>query len=251
MNLTSNIDIVQITIRNGVEEYYLPNNVNWRDRTIDKILLCLAPNGTEVLSPIDGQTPLLTENDIKNLYFDIYSSDDTQIARNLSFENLLSTNNNPLQIGQQLSLKLSRLFFSSAPTNEGCILFYVFYGEHNVDEQPVTKSITVNVQLGANRSISLEAIVDNYIYMQPEKVRGIYVWDAVQNPVYITLRDKDGKRTLNSLLSTLCRPPMQGNDATDTQAYSLWLNNINIDMLNSFVQNGTNRETKQKITFLY
>lgn len=253
MYIASNIDLVQIDIKRGVEEYYLPKNVNWRERVIDKIVLALAPNSKQVLSPIDGQTPVIQHSQIKDLYFDLYAADDTQIARNLSFENLLHTNNHVLPINQKLSLNLTRMYFSTVPEIDGCILLYIYYGGKNTEDTiPAKQSVTVSFTLEGNSSISLQDIVDTYIYMQPQKVKGIYVWYWADNPVYLTLRYADNIHVLNNILSSLCRPPVNpDNGAESMQIHPLLLDSINIDMLNSFVQNGTNQRTRQVITFLY
>lgn len=253
MYLTNNIDIVQINIQAGVEEYYLPKNVNWRERTIDKIVLALAPDtDTPLLSPIDGQTVVLTQSQVKDLYFDLYAADDTQIVRNLAHQNLLHTNNHILPINQALSLNLSRLYFTTTPETAGCILLYIYYGGKQAETNEPQENITVSVPLAANGKISLQDIVDNYIYMQPKRVKGVYVWDWRHKPVYLTLRYADNIHTLNSILSSLCRPPLyEGATAEDVQLEPLTLDNINIDMLNSFVQNGTNNEVEVKVTFLY
>lgn len=258
MQLVNNIDIVQINIVQGVDEYYLPKNVNWRDTKVDKILLALASDAAgapTVLSPIDGITQVLTRSDIADMYIDLYSADDTQIVRNLSFEQVLATNNHPLEINEVLSLNLSRLFFTTPPAVDGCILLYVFYNsEYREDELLANESITVDVPLEANGKISLQDIVDNYIYMQPKAVKGVYLWNWESKPAYLTLRYSDNIHVLNSIFSSICRPPLIPNGITtgeDVQAETLMFNNIAIDMLNSWVQNAQNAAATVKLTFLY
>lgn len=253
MKLYNNIDVVQINIEQGVDEYYLPKNVNWRERVIDKLIVALAPAGVTTLSPIDGVTQLLAHADVQDLYFDLYASDDAQIVRNLAYENILHTNNNVLEIGEQLSLNLSRLFFTTAPQVDGCILLYVVYGTKEAEYSPLAKSVTVDVPLPANGRMSLQDIVDNYILLQPETLKGIYVWNAPTTPLYVTLRDKDGLRSFNHVFCSMMRPPIITNPgyAEDTQLHELRLDNLNIDMLNSFVLNGQNTAVTAKVTFNY
>lgn len=253
MKLYNDIDLVQINIREGVDEYYLPKNVNWRERVIDKILVVTAPLGTTVLSPIDGQTQVLDESIIDNMYFDLYAADDTQICRSVQAANFFHLNNNPLNLGYKLSLNLSRIFFSQAPETAGCILLYFFYGTKECeDEQPIRESVTVQVPLTANGRMSLQDIVDNYIYMQPRSVKGIYLWNWDDAPCYLTLRYADNIHVLNYLFSSLCRPPMLEPLLLYTsQTHSMFLDNIDINMLNSYVQNAQNTEITVSITFLY
>lgn len=253
MKLHNNIELVQINIKQGVDEYYLPKNVNWRERVIDRISLVLSPEGVTLLSPIDGQSVVLGVQDVRGMYIDLYAHDDTQIVRNLAYANLLYTNNHPLEIGEQLSLNLSRLFFTEVPETDGCILLYVEYGSKEVEDEPAIKSVTVTIPLEANGRMSLQDIVDNYILMQPETLKGIYVWDATDHPVYITLRDLDGLRALNDIYGGMCRPPIiyTPGVATGTQLHELRLDNLRIDMLNSFVQNAQNTAVNVQITFNY
>lgn len=256
MYIANDIDLVQINIKSGVDEYYLPKNVNWRDRVIDKLLIVTAPELAtlgDILSPIDGKTPVLTSAVVDNLYLDLYAADDTQICRNLQAANLYHLNNNPLPIGYKLSLNLSRLFFSQAPETDGCILLYFYYGGKHEDTPLVRESVTVSVPLTANGKMSLQEIVDNYIYMQPKSVKGVYMWEWETAPAYLTLRYADNIHVLNNIYSSLCRPPLHEGATTDqfTQTQPLMLDNIDIDMLNSYVQNAQNTVVNVKITFLY
>lgn len=248
MEVVNNIDIVQINVKQGIDEYYLPKNVNWRERKIDKVLLALPD--TDIVSPIDGITHVLKRSEVSNLYFDLFASDDHQITRNLYFEEMLSSNNHPVTINEVLSLNLSRLYFSQPMETAGCLLLYVFYGTKQVDCSPAGESVTVRINLGANASVSLQEIVDTYIHIQPNKVKGIFVWNQ-DAPCYITLRNQENNRVFNSILSTIFRAPMSGTDAEKTQAYPLRIDNIDIDMLNSYVRNATDEAIVQTITFTY
>ena len=256
MKLYNNIDLVQINVKQGVDEYYLPKNVNWRNRVIDQIVLVAPLAGMPtMLSPIDAQTRVMDAAEIEgyNLFFDLYSSDDRQIVRNLSFVNVLATNSHALELKSTLSLNLSRLFFTNAPSADGCLLLYVIYGTKEVEYFPTTKSVTVSVPLEAMGAISLQDIVDNYIMMQPETIKGMYVWNCEQTPVFISLRDKDALRTLNYVSSMMCRPPIitSAGDAERTQLYEMRFDGLNIDMLNSWVENAQNTDVSVRITFNY
>lgn len=248
MELINNIDIVQINVKQGIDEYYFPKNVNWRDRKIDKVLLALSDR--ELLSPIDGITPVFMRSQISNLYFDFFAADDHQIARNLYYEDILSDNNHPVMLGEVLSLNLSRLYFTKAPETNGCLLLYIFYGSKMVEDSLSTQSITVSVDLPANGKMSLQEIVDNYIHIQPKRVKGIIVWNQSE-PSYLTLRNQSNDRVFNNVLSLLFRPPVAENSDDYPQAFPARVDDIDIDMLNSYVQNATKWEARQMITFNY
>lgn len=210
MYLAENIDLVQINVKSGVDEYYLPKGVNWRDRVIDKIVLVVRDYGTtsnDTYSPIDGITPLLT--DVSGLYFDLYSDSGEYVAHNAYYENFMYTNNYPLTLNSKLSLNLSRLYFTETPQTDGCILLYVYYGGRETEDyDEAKKSVTVRVHLNAGEKVDLQYIVDNYIHLQPDSVKGVMVSAAANNPVYLTLREEDSDRVIDSLHSNLLLPPV-------------------------------------------
>lgn len=248
MKLYNNIDLVQFNIKQGVDEYYFPKNVNWRNRVVDKVVLVYAEAGTTQLSPIDGQTALLDSSQIGSCYLDIYASDDTQIFRNMSVENFIYQQNHIPTIGKQLSLNLSRLFFTDTPLVDGCLLMYVFYGTKDAEYYPAQKSVTVEFELPANGKVSLQDIMDNYILNQPETLKGIEFWDGT---FYLTLRDKDQTRSMNDMHCYLFRPQILGNGTPETQLHEFRTDDLRIDFLNSFVQNALNGIMQCRLTFNY
>lgn len=248
--LLRNIDIVQINITAGQDEYYFPKNVDWNDRVVDRIAL-VAPTAT-ITSPIDGTTHVLKRSEIKNLYFDIYSKDDKDLARELSFEQLLHTNNYPYLVNDKVNLDLSRLYFSEAPTASGCVLLYVYYnGIDRPEEEQSRKSLTVRFPLKANEKITFTDLVNTYMYASGHKVKGIQVWDAESKPAYITLRDHELTYIMNNVYSGLFRPQMSGATAEGIQVEPAVFDSLDIDFDYSFIRNATNGLVVQKITFEY
>lgn len=248
--INKNIDLVQINIAAGTDEYYLPKNVDWNGRTIDRIVLA-APTAS-VVSPIDGTTHVLTRSEIKDLYFDLYDGNDAELTHGLSFEQILHTNNNPWLPKKQLSLNLSRMYFTTTPQTSGCILLYVFYGSQEVEDiEFPRKSITVEVNLAADEQKSFQEIINTSIHAIDQRVRGIMVWDADTAPVYLTLRDHQLSYILNSVYSGLLRPIMRKNNAEATQIHAALFDAIDIDFDYSFIRNAGSVATKQIITFEY
>lgn len=248
--LLRNIDVVQINITAGQEEYYLPKNVDWSSRVIDRIAL-VAPTAN-ITSPIDGTTHVLKRSEIGNLYFDLYGMDGKDLAHELSFEQLLHTNNNPYLINAKINLDLSRIFFTDAPQTSGCILLYVYYdGVNRPENEQSRKNITVRFPLAANEKITFTELINTYVYASGHKVKGIQVWDAENKPVYITLRDRELTYIMNNVYSGLFRPQMSGVTSEDIQVSPAALDSLNIDFDYSFIRNATNGAVVQKITFEY
>lgn len=207
-----NIDVVQINIKAGVKEYYFPQNVDWADKKIDKILVYANSEQADAYSPFDSTTRITDLAGFGNVYLDLYADDGTKIAYSLSAQNIFYTNNNPLEINSKLSLQLSKLFFTQVPDDDdACVLIYVFWDTKYIETDDVpNRSITVNVPVIPGKDIVLSEVIDTYIYSQSKKIKGIQFWlppYAFDNS-FITLRDRNYKTIVKSVPLVFCRPPM-------------------------------------------
>lgn len=249
--LYKNISIVQIPVLAGVSEYQFPKNVDWAGKEVQQILLA-APSSGSCLSPIDGQTHVLSRSEIQDLYFDLYASDKTEIAQSMYFENILHTANYPVEINSVLSLELSSIKFATTPIHDGVLLLYVYWGGRTDEcyELP-RRSVTITFPLEANEKLSFRQLINTYIHAECNKVRGIAVWDAEDNPCYITLRDHQLSYMIKSMYGGLARPQMEGATAASSQVHPLYLDSIDIDFDYSFVRNAGGTANNQNITIYY
>lgn len=206
-----NIDVVQINIKEGVSEYYFPQNVDWADKKIDKMLVYATNEQTDSYSPFDSQTLITDWSGFKNVYLDLYKEDNTQIAYSLAAQNIFYTNNNPLEINSKISLQLSKLYFTEVPDSDACVLIYVFWDTKYIETDDIpNRSVTINVPLVVGKDIILSEVIDTYIYGQSKKIKGIIFW---QPPIswfnaFLTLRDRNNKTVVKCLPLEFCRPPM-------------------------------------------
>lgn len=261
MKLYKNIDVVQINIKAGVQEYFLPKNVDWADQVIENIAVYGSLHDTPQVSPIDGVTPIIELDSLSEVYFDLYASDDTEITHNLNVTNILYTNNNPVEINSKLSLQLSRIFFAEESPVDGCILLYVYYGSKEVEDcDTPTRSVSTPFEIAAGKELLLSEMVDTYIHAQGAKLKGLQVWDASAG-CFITLRNRNYQTIANRLPLALLRPPM-GDEymidyfdvpAENVQANPFYLDSEDIDFANSVIQNtwSDGNPIKVNITFLY
>ena len=249
--LYKNIALLQLNIREGIDEYYLAKNVDWQGRKIDKIVL-FAPESSGMLSPIDGVTPVLTSGEISSLYFDLFNKDNHTLCNGMSWECLKHINNHPYYIGTELQFSLCRAYFTKSPTVNGCVLLYVFYDttDQYDFEQPV-RNLTIQFPLEAGEEISFTRLVNTYIHAPAYRVKGIAFWDAKTNPAYVTLRDHANTYTIHDLASAMCRPAMVGTTAEDTQVQPLYLNDIDIDFDNSYIRNATGAANFQTLEIMF
>lgn len=248
--LYKNIDLVQIDIHAGVSEYTFPKNVDWANEKIDHLIL-VAPTASMV-SPMDGTTPVLTAAQISDLYFELYTGTNKELAQSLHYTNLLHTNNQPVRIDSTLSLQLSRLVFTTAPVTDGCLLLYAFYGgriEENYDMP--RNSVTIDVTLKANEQRNLREIIQRTIYADGKKVRGLEIWGGEVKPTYLTLRDYQLSYIISNMYSGLARPLMAGASADKTQTHMFLLDQQDIDFENSYIRNAVNSANTQKITIYF
>lgn len=262
-----NIDVVQINIKSGVSEYFLPQNVDWADEVIEKISIYTSnlPEDKQ-LSPFDGISEILSHEEIPNSYLDIFNQDGVEIAHNLSAQSIVYTNNHPIELNSKISLTMSRIVYSQAPSQDGCILLYIYHGSKciDTDDRPA-RSVTVNFSVGDGEDVMLSEVIDTYIHSQGKKLKGISFWGEFNdwNSAFITLRDYNyTKPILNSVPLAFCRPMMSVDPsialtpkwtaAQCVQVQPMYLDNADIDFDNSFIHNSNGRgEQNITLTFLY
>lgn len=271
LQIYKNIDIVQINVKRGVIEYFLPQNVDWADKVVEKILLytSILPED-KTISPIDGINPILSGEEVPSIYFDFYNQDEVELAHNLSAQSIAWSNNHPVELNSKISLKLSRMFFSQAPTQDGCVLLYVFWGNKTVETEDLPQnSVTVTFDITDGQDIPLSQVIDTYIHAQGKKLKGINFWGgeaAWRDGLFITLRDYNYVNPIvNMLPLAMCRPLMSidpenagsldyWNAAQQVQISSLYLDDADIDFDNSFIHKSHEDGTETSsvtITFLY
>lgn len=268
LQLYKNIDVVQIDIKQGVSEYFLPQNVDWAEQKIDKMLVYGTNPESGELSPIDGITPVLDREQLDDIYFDLYDENNVQIVYGLSAMNIMHTCNHPVEINSKLGLQTSKLFFTEAPDQDYCLLIYVFWDTNIVetDDTP-EKSVTVHFDMTAGQELSLSQVIDTYIHSQSKKLKGIYVWGGYGywNFLYITLRDYNYRTVVKLLPAGMCRPPMGVDPIADgasefsekaqsVQVAPMYLDCADIDFDNSFLYYSSpigSSGANVTITFLY
>lgn len=253
MKLYKNIDVIQINVKAGVSEYFLPKNVDWADEVIDKLVVYAPAQESGVLSPIDLKNYIIERDAYSTIYFDLYREDGTDLAYSLSVQNLVNVNNYPIEINSKISLQLSRIFFSQPPIEDKCILIYVFWGGKDVEDMDLPQnSVTVTVDVAPGNDVYFDEFIDTYIHAQNKKVKGIDVWGGVYGAqqVFMTLRDHNYKTITNLLPCAMCRPQVTYDYliAEYAQVNPLYLDNADIDFANSYLRCSADSDNTQKIT---
>ena len=268
LQLYKNIDVVQIDIKQGVSEYFLPQNVDWAEQKIDKIVVYGVDMASpEEVSPIDGINPLISQELLSSAYLDLYNKDGAQIGYAISANNIKHTCNYPIEINSKISLQTSKLVFTQTPEQDYCLLMYVFWNTAVVETDDLPNhSVTVYFPIGYGEEICLANVIDTYIHSQSKKVKGMYFWSLPNRTIFITLRDYNYKTIVKLLPGAMCRPPMgvpeyaQGESTVVQsqliQTETMYLDCEDVDFENSFVFNSDfrvnpTRKNTVTITFLY
>lgn len=248
--LYRNIELVRIPVKQGITEYYFPQNVSWADEKIERIVPVIPQ--TACVDPMDGSTPVLDLSMYQDIFFNIYSADQKELLHAVSVEQLIHINNNPLALNSKLDLSLCSLYFTTAPAQDCTLLLYVYHGNKEVEiETMPERSVTFDFELQAGEEINLQEIIQQYIHALPAKVKGVLFWNAQSAPAYFTLRDTKLKYMLQNLHSELARPQMNGGTAYDTQYAPMLFDNIDINFQYSHIRNCGSSAAVQKITILY
>ena len=248
--LYTNCSLLRLPIKNGVDEYYLPQNVEWASRKIDRMVICAPANACT--DPMDGSTPVLTAADLADCYVNLYNADNRELMHDVSFEQVLHVNNHALRVDDKLNLSLCRIYFTTPPTADATLLLYVFFQtrEEEYFDMP-TRSTTVVFPLQANEEIKFRDIIDYYMHAIPDTVKGMICWNAATDPAWITLRDHDLTYQMSNIHSEMARPDMNGGTSADSQAAVFLLNDLDIDFDYSNIREAAGQASTQKITFLY
>lgn len=249
--LYTNCSLVRVPIKAGVDEYYLPQNVDWANRKIDRMIIC-APK-IACTDPIDGVTPVMDGATIQDLYVNLYDAQNREIMHDVSWEQLSNRNNNPIRIDAQLNLSLCRLYFTTAPVADATLLIYVYYGTRTEDYYDLPKkSVTAQFDLDADQEMTFQELINTYVHALPATLKGIICWEAQNKPLFITLRDYALTYQIANVHTELMRPDLNGTTAENSQAALFLLNDLDIDFDYSHVRNAQGSAvTGVKITFLY
>lgn len=248
--LYTNCSLVRVPIKAGVDEYYLPQNVEWANRKIDRMIIC-APTIAGV-DPVDGTTPVMTDTDLADLYINLYDSANHELMHDVSYEQILHTNNQPIRIDAQLNLSLCRLYFTTPPVANATLLLYVYYGTRTEDYYDMPKkSVSMEFPLEADQELTLQEIINTYVHALPGKIKGIICWDPENNPAYLTLRDYAYTYQMANVHTELMRSDLNMGTAGDSQAAIFMLNDLDIDFDYSHIRNAQSAASTQQITILY
>ena len=187
--LRHNIDLVQINLNNNDGKFYIPENVDFRDKRINNVMLLgSADVGESSVSPFDGRT--LVVMTIEQLYGRVLYRTIKVLFENVCGEVLQPYSNLKFAINSAVSLNYRQSHTQSTDnlTNK-CILLYVSYSGGECDPILPTNSITIRVTIPhGSKGVKLSDYVDEYIKQQNKFVKAIET--DCDFDYYLTLQDR-------------------------------------------------------------
>ena len=128
--LRNNIDLVQVNLNNNDGKFYIPENVDFRDKRINNVML-LGGDGNNYVSPFDGRT-LVHNDELRNFYVEFVSDDKKVLFENVNGQFLKPYSNLKFAIDSVISLKLSSITYVGTENMDNkCLLLYVSYSGSN------------------------------------------------------------------------------------------------------------------------
>jgi len=255
MKTYQNIALCQINVVAGQSEYYIPRNSNWADKKIEKIVL-FTDYQSGIKSPVDGSDVLTLSQIGDGLYFDLYDDKGVNIMHNVSEVAFIAENNFPLEVNSKLSYELSRLFFINAPTDSGALMLYIFYNSNEEHGDEIHENITVTFDVEPMSRITLQEVIERYMYARNRGVRAITVWSGSYpdryRQGYLTLRDVNNKLCHEHIPTYFFRPSYEASwDPNIFPVEKIHLDGVELDFNNSEVFNGLSTKQTFIVTFYY
>lgn len=244
-NLRNNIDLVQINLDNNTMSFFIPENVDFRDKKINNVML-LGGADDFANSPFDGRT-LVNQDELKDFYVTLVSDDKQNLFRNVNGALLSPQSNVKFDINSVISLKLSSLqYFGGNDLSGKCVLFYVSYDGGTTDEQLPTNSVSVNITIPAGtKHVKLSDYIDNYIRRQNKKIKAIETHCTAH--YYLLLQERGG-RVFRYVPSNL----FVADYNTDGRSQPLMIGDYDVEFQNSYIYPQENeRKINIILTFYY
>lgn len=244
--LRKNIDLAQINLNNADGKFYLPENVDFRDKVIDEIIFVCDDKNIGARSPFDGRE-LVSGDELGNFYIELINDERKVFFEQVSAINCSAYQNAPLPINSKISLKLSNInYVGTQDVSAKCILLYVVYStaaatEDELPTNSVSKTITIPA---GTSSVNLSDYIDDYIRRIGARVRAI---EADTNaPFYLDLQTKNGN------LFRMVASQIFDTDKSKPHAQPLLLDEFDVDFKNSKIFPAqTETATNIVLTFYY
>lgn len=257
MKRYQNIALCQINVVAGKQEYYLPKNTNWLGKKISKIVVYTPQDNLfgQIVSPVDG-VQVFTDSYIGAMYFDLYNSQGESIWHNVSAYQATAYSNYSLEVQSELNYELSRIYFTTAPATSGAVMLYLFYGETDALADEEQENVTVQFTVPARQSVTLQNVIERYMYARAKGVRSIVIWNNRYpqhwHGGFVTLRDKAGVFCHENIPTFMLRPQQEPADgAIPFLAHKMPLDVVELDFNNSEIFNSLRTDQEYTVTFYY
>lgn len=242
-----NIDLIQINLNDSDGQFYFPENVDFRNRKIDNIMILGSLVGGEI-SPFDGKL-LIDNSELSNFYVELVDDKKQVLQQNVNATNFWPYMNSPITVGSIISLKLSSLkYMGSSSIADTCILVYVSYDGEMLECDIPDRTNTIGISIPAGESIRVSDYVDEYFRRIGATIKGIEA--QFDNPFYMDIRELSGK--VARFVPSFMMDFINGNSSDAKHTQPLLLGDFDIDFKNTFIYPMIPGEvTNINLTFYY
>jgi hypothetical protein len=239
--IRGNVDVVKFDIVRGVDEYFFPESVDFRDKKINNITVVFGREENE--REPNGNGYLIDNVEAPNFYLDLYDEDGNIITQNLSVSKLNPYSPTPLSVNKKISLKLSCLRYMGEQT--GTILIYVSYSDKDAEtnELPLN-SINLSIPIEVEETKKLSDFISDYFVQSGKKIKAIASYSTF--PFYLDITTFNGKVFRNIHKDLIAFP-----ESSETRIQPFLVDDLDIDFRNSTISNNTNTVMTIDLTFYY
>ena len=239
--IRGNVDVVKFDIVRGVDEYYFPESVDFRDKKINNITVVFGREENE--REPNGNGYLIDNVEAPNFYLDLYDENGNLITQNLSVSKLNPYSPTPLSVNKKISLKLSCLRYTGEET--GVVLVYFSYDdkEAETNELPLN-SINLSIPIEVEETKKLSNFISDYFVRSGKKIKAIASYCPF--PFYLDLTTFNGKVFRNIHKDLISFP-----ESSKTRIQPFFVDDLDIDFRNSTISSNTHTNMTIDLTFYY
>lgn len=235
MNLYNNISCKQLNFDGRNTDFYLSDNVYYRDKVIDSISFFVAPTGVTMSCPFDGGS-LADMSFIEKLYITLVNDKKEIVVQNVSIKDFMLISNKRHILNQRISFSMSYLTYigpASDLTGLSILMYVSWDGEYRNDEHAstISRSVTFTYS-GTAQKLRISDYVDEWIRRAGYTIKKITVTGS---QCYVSLHETSGRifecvpsYRLNDLLDSARNPYIYYSD-------DLVLSDFDVDLKNSWL----------------
>ena len=232
MKVFNNISVKQITFDGVTTDFYLSDNVYYRDKVISQIRFFAVPQGQTMTAPFEGAS-LIDESELKNFIVTFQKDNKQVLAQNFNMGNIGMRSNIYHTIDSKIDFNLSYITYLGNPASLSgkAVLMYVYWDVLDEDDeiaQDITSCVSFSVQ--TSNPVKISDYIDEWIRRDGKTVKAISCYGS--DLFYVDLREQSGR-----VFEKVPSVRLLENTGTGTFVAKrpMYLNDFDVDFKNSWI----------------